>query len=94
MTVPATGQYIWMDGTLVPWAEATVHASLLGWSTMSGVFEGIKAYWNPTAEELHAWQFREHYQRFTQSMKLMRMQSEFGPDELVRAFSGADRSLP
>ena len=85
MAISATGKYVWMDGELVPWAEATVHASLLGWSTMSGVFEGIKAYWNPATAELHAWQFREHYRRFASSMKLMRMRSEFDPDDLVRS---------
>lgn len=79
------GKYVWMDGKLVPWAEATVHVSLVGWSTMSGIFEGIKAYWDPAAGQLHAWQFREHYRRFASSMKLMRMQPEFGAEDLVRA---------
>ena len=31
-----------MDGELVPWAQATVHASTLGWSTMGAVFEGTR----------------------------------------------------
>ncbi|HEX2170860.1 MAG TPA: branched-chain amino acid transaminase [Dehalococcoidia bacterium] len=79
------GKYVWMDGKLVPWAEATVHVSLLGWSTMSGIFEGIKAYRDPSTGGLNAWQFHEHYRRFAASMKLMRMQPEFGPDDLVRA---------
>jgi branched-chain amino acid aminotransferase len=74
-----------MDGRLVPWEEATVHASRLGWSTIGGVFEGIKAYWNAGEGELYGWQLAEHYQRFAVSMRLERMQPEFSPDQLVAA---------
>lgn len=77
--------YVWMDGELVPWEAATVHASLLGWSTMSGVFEGIKAYWSEEAGVLLGWHFREHFRRFAASMKLMRMQPEFSAEDLERA---------
>jgi len=89
-----------MDGRLVPWAEASVHPSRLGWSTIGAVFEGIKAYWNPSAVpsgetpssgqaevqgELYGWQFAEHYRRFQQSMRLERMRPEFTPEQLVEA---------
>jgi branched-chain amino acid aminotransferase len=74
-----------MDGELVPWAEATVHASTLGWSTMGAVFEGIKAYWNAAEGELYGWQFDEHYQRFAMSMRLQRMRPQFTPEQLVAA---------
>ena len=72
-----------MDGELVPWAQATVHASTLGWSTMGAVFEGIKAYWNEAEGELYGWQFAEHYQRFAMSMRLQRMRPQFTPEQLV-----------
>jgi branched-chain amino acid aminotransferase len=85
VTNAATPAYLWMDGKLVPWAEATVHASRLGWSTIGAVFEGIKAYWNAEQEELYGWQFMEHYQRFAQSMRLERMRPEFSPEQLVQA---------
>jgi len=42
-TVTANPKFLWMDGRLVPWAEASVHPSRLGWSTIGAVFEGIKA---------------------------------------------------
>jgi branched-chain amino acid aminotransferase len=80
-----TPKYLWMDGDLMPWAEATVHASHLGWSTMGAVFEGIKAYWNPDRGELYGWQLAEHYRRFAESMRLQRMRPEFTPEQLVAA---------
>ena len=75
--------YLWRDGHILPWAEANVHASSLGWSTMAAVFEGIKAYANPHTGAQWGWQFAEHYQRFAQSMRLQRMRPEFTPVELA-----------
>jgi branched-chain amino acid aminotransferase len=74
-----------MDGRIMPWEQATIHASTLGWSTMGAVFEGIKAYWNDAEGELYGWQFLEHYQRFAVSMKLERMRPEFSAEQLVEA---------
>jgi branched-chain amino acid aminotransferase len=74
-----------MDGRIMPWEQATIHASTLGWSTMGAVFEGIKAYWNDAEGELYGWQFLEHYQRFAVSMKLERMRPEFSAEQFVEA---------
>ena len=41
------------SGTLVEWEKATVHVSMLGWTAISAVFEGIRAYWNPNGGELY-----------------------------------------
>ncbi len=78
-------KYAWSDGTLVPWDEAKVHATTLGWSTMGAVFEGIKAYWNDQQPELYALQFPEHYDRFLESMRLQRMALRWSAQELVDA---------
>jgi branched-chain amino acid aminotransferase len=77
--------YVWIDGKLTPWDEATVHITSVGWSTMSGVFEGVKAYWNPDQAQLYGLQFREHFERFHRSMKMMRMQTPFSAQDLVQA---------
>ncbi|MDQ3699288.1 MAG: aminotransferase class IV [Chloroflexota bacterium] len=82
---PQAPKYLWMDGKLVPWAQATIHASLLGWSTMGAVFEGIKAYWSAAEGELYGWQFAEHYRRFADSMHLQRMRPAFTSEQLVAA---------
>jgi branched-chain amino acid aminotransferase len=77
--------YLWLNGEIVRWENAMVHASMLGWSTMAAVFEGIKAYWNPEESQLYAYQFHEHYQRFARSMKMQRMDSPWSPEDLVKA---------
>jgi branched-chain amino acid aminotransferase len=84
-SAPQTPKFLWMDGRLVPWEEASVHPSRLGWSTIGAVFEGIKAYWNEADQELYGWQFAEHYARFQQSMRFERMRPDFTPAQLVEA---------
>lgn len=37
-------EWIWMDGKLVPWAEANIHVSTHALHYGTGVFEGIRAY--------------------------------------------------
>src|SRR5579862_8545672 len=78
-------RFMWLNGKMVRWEDATVHASMLGWSTVAAVFEGTRAYWNPEEEQLYAWEFREHYRRFAQSMKVQRMNPRWSPDELIAA---------
>ncbi|MFN8557857.1 MAG: hypothetical protein U0531_11120 [Dehalococcoidia bacterium] len=64
-------RYLWWTGRLTPWAEATVHVSMVGWPAVGAVFEGIRAYWNPEQERLYVFRLNEHMRRFAQSMKLM-----------------------
>ena len=78
-------KYIWASDRLVPWDEATVHASMLGWSSISMVFEGIRGYWNPAGEQLNVFHLEAHMRRLLDSMKIMRMTSRWSVDDLVKA---------
>ncbi len=75
-------QFIWVDGKLTPWNDATVHISQMGTSTVSLVFEGIRAYWNDAARTLSVFRLDAHLERFAQSMRLMRMSQPLGNAEL------------
>jgi branched-chain amino acid aminotransferase len=76
--------YLWIDGQLVPWEQATFHAATLGWSTVAGVFEGIQAYWNDQEQELYVFQLPAHMERLASSMRLMRMKQSFTAEQLVQ----------
>jgi branched-chain amino acid aminotransferase len=66
-------RYLWRNGQIVPWSDATVHVTAAGHASVSAVFEGIKAYWNPRDEELYVFRLREHMQRMVESLKLVRL---------------------
>ena len=74
-------QWVWMDGEVVPWPEATVHVSCHGLHYGTGVFEGIRCYdtdLGPAVFRLEA-----HLQRFYASAAVYGMQIPFTKDELT-----------
>jgi branched-chain amino acid aminotransferase len=75
-------QLVWVDGKLTPWNEATVHITQLGTSTVSLVFEGIRAYWNDTARKLFIFRLDAHLERFAQSIRLIRMKQSIANEEI------------
>jgi branched-chain amino acid aminotransferase len=79
---PVTPPYLWMSGKMVEWDKALVHASMMAWTSISMVFEGIRGYWNPEAEQLHIFHLDAHLKRLFQSMKIMRMISPWSAEEL------------
>ena len=80
--MPDNPKFIWVDGKLTPWNEATVHISQLGTSTVSLVFEGVRAYWNDTTRKLSVFQLDAHMERFAQSIRLIRMKQPIANAEI------------
>ncbi len=78
----ASPPYLWLTGQLTPWAEATVHITMVGWPAIGAVFEGIRAYWNAEQGQLYVFRLPEHLSRFAQSMKLMRMLPSLTPEQI------------
>jgi len=71
--MPEHPPFVWVDGKLVPWEQATIHITQLGTTSVSSVFEGIRAYWNATSRKLFVFRLDAHLERLAQSIRLMRM---------------------
>lgn len=78
-----TTEFIWMDGTLVPWQDATVHVLTHSLHYGSGVFEGIRAY--PTSRGAAVFRLTDHMRRLHQSASLLRIDLPYSDAELVEA---------
>ena len=63
----------YLDGAFLPFADANVSIATHALQYGTGVFEGIRAYWNATAEQLYVFRLREHFERMTSSCKIMRI---------------------
>jgi branched-chain amino acid aminotransferase len=83
--VSSTPNYLWWNGERRPWAEATIHVTELGWSTIGAVFEGIRAYWNEDQGELYVFRLQEHLERLARSMKLVRLPLDYSLEALTEA---------
>ena len=64
-----------------------VHVSMLSWTAISAVFEGIRCYWDSDRQELNIFQLEAHLKRLFQSMKIMRMTSPHSEEELTQAIA-------
>jgi len=74
---------IWMDGRLVPWADAKIHVLTHALHYGSGVFEGIRAY--KTDRGAGVLCLTEHLKRLVRSAKLYYMPVPYTVEELYDA---------
>jgi branched-chain amino acid aminotransferase len=78
-------KYLWWNGTQMPWEDATIHVTDIGWSTVGAIFEGIRAYWNEDDQESYVFRLPEHMKRFEQSMKLVRLEQDYSTESLIES---------
>ncbi len=75
--------YIWMDGEMVPWADAKVHVLSHALHYGSGVFEGIRAYETP--EGTAVFRLTDHIERLHRSAGAYGIPMTHSVDALVAA---------
>jgi branched-chain amino acid aminotransferase len=76
-------QWIWKDGRMVPWAEATVHVLAHALHYGSSVFEGIRAYDTPDGPAL--FRATAHVRRLFDSARIYRIDIPWSADEIASA---------
>jgi branched-chain amino acid aminotransferase len=73
---------VYFDGKYLPLAEARIgiltHALHYG----TGVFEGIRAHWDESAQELFMLRPREHFERWKRNCGILRIEVPHSPREL------------
>lgn len=82
MTNTELQKYAFFQGKYVPLEEAKVSVLTHALNYGTGVFEGIRAYWNEEKEELFIFRLREHYQRFKKNTAMMFIDVPYTVDEL------------
>lgn len=71
--------FIWMDGKLIPWREATLHVLTHGLHYASGVFEGERAYAG------NIFRLRMHTDRLIASGRILGFEIPYTADEIDEA---------
>ncbi|MFC5302472.1 branched-chain amino acid transaminase [Azospira restricta] len=75
--------FIWMDGELVPWREATTHVLTHSLHYGLSVFEGVRAY--KTDKGTAIFRLKEHTDRLFNSAHIYMMQIPFSREQLAEA---------
>jgi branched-chain amino acid aminotransferase len=78
----AMPKYAFFQRKLVPIADAKVSIMTHSFNYGTGVFEGIRAYWNDEHKQLYVFQLREHYLRFLNSCKTLMIELPYAADDL------------
>jgi branched-chain amino acid aminotransferase len=79
----ATTQYAFFDGKIVPIDQAKVSVMTHSFNYGTGVFGGMRGYWNADEEQLFVFRPHDHFKRFLQSAGLLRIQLPYNVDELI-----------
>ena len=73
-------RFIWHNGSFVPWQEAKVHVMTNALHYGTGVFEGIRAYWN--SKQLYIFRLQDHINRFFNSIKIYNFGIDFSKEQI------------
>jgi branched-chain amino acid aminotransferase len=82
MTLPG---HAFFRGRIVPYSEARVGVLTHGLNYGTGVFAGLRGYWNAEEAELFLFRPIEHFQRFLESGRLLDMTLPDSPESLTDA---------
>jgi branched-chain amino acid aminotransferase len=75
--------FIWHDGKLVPWREATTHVLTHSLHYGLATFEGVRAY--KTTSGTQIFRLAEHTQRWLNSSKIYMMELPYTKEQLMEA---------
>ena len=76
-------QFIWHDGKMVPWEQATTHVLTHALHYGSSVFEGMRGY--KTADGSIIFRLTDHIRRMYDSAKIYRLKIPYGLETIVSA---------
>ena len=76
-------QYAFFDGRIVPIGEAKVSVMNHAFNYGTGVFGGLRGFWNAAEEQLFVFRPHDHFQRLIESAKLLRIEVPYTAAELT-----------
>jgi branched-chain amino acid aminotransferase len=75
----STCEFMCLNGEIVPYRDARIHAFSAVVKYGLGVFEGLRGYWNADRQELYVFRLAEHIDRLRFGMKVLRYDEIYEP---------------
>lgn len=76
---------VYLNGDIVPYENALIHAMTPCVKYGALIFEGIRCYWNDEREQLFVFRLEDHARRMLRSAKLARMEHNYSLEEISEA---------
>jgi branched-chain amino acid aminotransferase len=86
-------RWVYFQGDVRPWEEATLHVSTEAVNRGLNVFEGLKGYWQADESAFGIVELRRHYERLTRSARLLHIPVPVNYDEFRNACAKLVRAL-
>jgi branched-chain amino acid aminotransferase len=83
-TAPPLPRYAYHDGRIVPYREARFGLLTHALNYGTGLFAGLRGYWNAEERQLFVFRPEDHFRRFCESARLLRMELAVTPADLTR----------
>jgi branched-chain amino acid aminotransferase len=71
------------QGNFVPFGDAKIGIMTHAFNYGTGVFEGIRGYWNPPKKQMFILKLREHYERLQVSAVATKIKLKFSLEEMI-----------
>lgn len=78
-------KHAYFKGQIVPFEQATVSVMNHTLNYGTGAFGGLRGYWNDDEEQLFIFRPLDHFARFLRSARLLMLQLDYEPQDLVDA---------
>ncbi len=77
-------KYAFFKGKIVPFGEAKKSIMTHAFNYGTGVFEGIRGYWNSGKNQLYILKLREHYERLQRSAVALKIDIKYSMEEMLQ----------
>ena len=84
MAVMIPGKMAYFEGQFVPHEEAKVSVMTHGFNYGTGLFEGIRGYYNQSEDNILIFRLREHIDRLARNFQILCMDIAESPEEIER----------
>ena len=74
--------HAFFEGKIVPLEQAKIGVMTHAFNYGTGVFEGIRGYWNEEDEQIYLFRLREHFERLVNSCKIVKIKLQYSVDEM------------
>lgn len=81
---PKLPGWAYLDGRIVPYAEARFGLLTHALNYGTGLFAGVRAYWNEGERQLFVFRPEDHFRRFLESSRVLRMELPQSPADLTQ----------
>jgi branched-chain amino acid aminotransferase len=75
-------KYAFFKGEIVPFEDAKISIMTHAFNYGTGVFEGIRGYYNGEKKQTYILKLKEHYERFIRSCRVLKMKPRLSVSEL------------